>query len=269
MAANLHQMLDMSGRVAIVTGGHAWLGNDMACALAEFGCNIVITSRNLEKARAVAQSISEKYGVDALGLELEQTEYASVQKMADDAFAWKGRIDVLINNAGGGSGKGECDILKRDPEAIKYLIDCNLTGSLFCCKAVGAHMVAAKRGSIINMASCAALVGRDRAMYRDNDKMEQPIDYAAAKGGIVGMTQDLAAYMAPYGVRVNCISPGGFDKGDLPKGFTDAYGRATPLGRMGKMGEEIMGAALYLASDASTYVTGHNLSVDGGFSKCK
>lgn len=269
MAANLHSMLNLENRVAIVTGGHAWLGNDMACALAEFGCDIIITSRELEKAQKVASEIAAQYHVETLGLQLEQTDYASVQRMAEAAHAWKGHVDILINNAGGGSGRGECDFLRRDPEAMRYMIECNLLGAMYCCQAVGRYMAEAQKGSIINMASCAALVGRDRAMYRDNHKMEQPIDYAAAKGGIVGMTQDLAAYMAPYHVRVNAIAPGGFDKHDLPQGFTDAYGRATPLGHMGKMGDEIMGAALFLASDASNYVTGHILSVDGGFSKCK
>ena len=265
----LSQLLRLDGRVAIVTGGSAWLGNDMARALAEFGANIIITSRSAEKAEAAAQRIHEEFGVDTMGVVLEQTDYASVQRMAETAFSWKNRIDILINNAGGGSGKGECDLLKRDPEAIRFMIDSNLTGALFCCKAVGKYMAEAGRGVIINMASCAALVGRDRRMYRDNNKMEQPVDYAAAKGGIIGMTQDLAAYMAPHGVRVNAIAPGGFDKHDLPEGFTRAYGNATPLGRMGEMGREIMGAALYLASDASSYVTGHVLSVDGGFSRCK
>ncbi len=265
----VHGLLNMQGKVAIVTGGHAWLGNDMACALAEYGCDIIITSRELARAEAAAAGIAAKYGVRTLGLTLEQKEYESCSKMARDAFAWQGHIDVLINNAGGGSGMGECDFLKRDPANIKNMIDVNLTGAMFCCRAVGGYMAGAGRGVIINMASIAALVGRNRAMYHESNKMEQPVEYAAAKGGVVGFTQDLAAYMAPYGVRVNCISPGGFDKGDLPKAFTDAYGKLTPMGRMGKMGEEIKGAALYLASDASRYVTGHNLAVDGGFHVCK
>ncbi len=265
----LHGMMRLDGRVAIVTGGHSWLGHDIACALAEFGCNIIITSRIKERAQEAAKSIASTYGVEALGLALEQKDYDSVQRMADDAFAFKGRIDILVNNAGGGSGKGECNFLMRDPKNIANMIDTNLTGAIYCCKAVGTYMAQAKQGCIINMASIAALVGRDRGMYHDTNKMEQPIEYAAAKAGIIGLTQDLSAYMAPYGVRVNCISPGGFDKGDLPPAFTQAYGKATPLGRMGKMGEEIMGAALYLATDASSYVTGHNLVVDGGFHICK
>lgn len=265
----LHTLFDMTGKVAIITGGHAWLGNDIACALAEYGCDIVITSRELARAQEAARKIGETYGVRTLGLELEQKDYASVEKMAADAFQWQGHIDVLVNNAGGGSGNGECNFLKRDPAAIKNMIDVNLTGALYCCRAVCGYMAEAHHGCVINMASIAALVGRDRAMYHDSNKMEQPVEYAAAKGGIISMTQDLAAYMAPYGVRVNCISPGGFDKGDLPEAFTKAYGVATPLGRMGKMGEEIKGAALFLASEASHYVTGHNLAVDGGFHVCK
>lgn len=269
MKTEMHNLFDMQGKVAIVTGGHAWLGNDMACALAEYGCDIIITSRDLVRADAAAAKIAATYGVRTLGLEMEQTDYASVQKMVESAHRWQGHIDVLINNAGGGSGMGECNFLQRDPEAIRYMIDCNLTGALFCCRAVCGYMAEAHSGAVINMASIAALVGRDRTMYHESNKMEQPVEYAAAKGGVIGMTQDLAAYMAPYGVRVNSISPGGFDKGDLPAAFTSAYGKATPLGRMGRMGEEIKGAALYLASDASRYVTGHNLVVDGGFHVCK
>lgn len=265
----LKDLFNMTGRVAVITGGYANLGYDMACALAEYGCHIVITSRQLAKAEETAASIGERFHVDALGLEMDQTKYDSVEKMAEEAFAWKGRIDVLINNAGGGSGFGECDFLKRSPEAIATMINANLTGAMFCCRAICGYMAQAGRGSVINLGSIAALVGRDREMYRVGGKMQQPIDYAAAKGGVVGMTRDLAAYMAPYGVRVNAISPGGFDRHDLPQSFNDAYGRATPLGRMGEVGRELKGAALFLASDASSYVTAHNLVVDGGFSKCK
>ena len=262
-------MFELKDQVAIVTGGHAWLGYDIASILAEYGCSIVITSRNQKRADEAAKKISSIYHVDSLGLTLEQTDYQSVRRMAKDAFTFKERIDILINNAGGGAGKGECDFLKRDPEDIAYMIDCNLTGVLYCCKEVGSYMAECRSGRIVNIASIAALVGRDRRMYHETGKMEQPVEYAAAKAGIVGLTQDLAAYMAPYHVRVNCISPGGFDKGDLPAAFQNAYSRETVMNRMGIMGKEIMGAALYLSSEASSYVTGHNLVVDGGFHICK
>jgi len=120
-------------------------------------------------------------------------------------------------------------------------------------------------GKIINLGSIAGLVGRDRSIYRRNDMNEQPVDYAAAKAGVIGMTRDLAAFLAPYGVYVNSISPGGFERGQ-PEGFIEDYGERTPLGRMGRDGIDIKGAALFLASSASDYVAGENLVVDGGFS---
>jgi len=120
-------------------------------------------------------------------------------------------------------------------------------------------------GKIINVASVAGLVGRDRRMYDRNGMNQQPVDYAAAKAGVIGMTRDLAAVLAPYGVCVNSISPGGFERGQ-PEGFVRDYADRTPLGRMGRDGIDIKAAALFLASSASDYITGHNLVVDGGFS---
>lgn len=268
MENKLEDLFSLKGKVAVVTGGHAWLGNDMAKALAEFGCSIIITSRDKGRADRAAEEISKDFGVDAMGLCLEQKDYESVQKMADDAYNWKGRIDILINNAGGGAGKGECDFLERDPKNIENMVFVNLVGSMFCSQTVGRYMARQKSGSIINIGSIAGIVGRDRGLYHRTNKMEQPVEYAAAKGGVIAYTRDLAAYMSQFNVRVNCISPGGFDKGEVRE-FVNAYGSITPLGRMGQMGREIKGAALYLASDASSYVTGHNLAVDGGFSVCK
>ncbi|MBA7583662.1 2-dehydro-3-deoxy-D-gluconate 5-dehydrogenase [subsurface metagenome] len=124
-------------------------------------------------------------------------------------------------------------------------------------------------GKIINIASIAGLIGRDRRMYHRNQKEEQPIDYAAAKGGVIGMTRDLAGLLSPQGIHVNAISPGGFDKGELPESFVKDYNSETMLDRMGRLGVDLKGAVLFLASPASDYVTGHNLVVDGGFSVWK
>ncbi len=127
-------------------------------------------------------------------------------------------------------------------------------------------MCAQRQGKIISIASIAALVGRDRRIYERNGLNGQPIDYAAAKAGVLGMTRDLAAVLSPWGICVNAISPGGFERDDMPRGFVRDYSDRTPLGRMGRDGVDIKGAALFLASSASDYVTGHNLVVDGGFS---
>ncbi len=119
------------------------------------------------------------------------------------------------------------------------------------------------------MASVAALVGRDRTMYRKSAKMEQPVDYAAAKGGVISLTRDLAGLLCEYNINVNSISPGGFYKEDLPTEFVNLYSDETMQRRMGKMGTDINGTALFLASDASDYITGQNIVVDGGFSVWK
>ena len=186
--------------------------------------------------------------------------------MVEKAKKWKGHIDILVNNAGGGSGNSTGYLFKRSPDDIIQMITTNLIGSLFCCQEVGRHMIEQGKGKIINIASAGGLVGRDRRIYKRNNKEQQPIDYAAAKAGVIGMTKDLAGLLTPMGVHVNAISPGGFDKGDLPDGFVDDFGNMTMQGRMGRMGVDLKGAALFLASSASDYVSGHNLVVDGGFS---
>lgn len=259
-------MFAMKGCVSLITGATAGLGWDMAEVFAEYGSDIVITSRDLEKAQKAAGELAEKYGVDAIGLALDVNDPESVETMAKAACTWKGHMDVLVNNSGGGSGTSEGNLFERSYEAIENMIRTNLIGTVFVCKAVGAYMKQQRSGRIINIGSIAGIVGRDRRMYYNANKMEQPVDYAAAKGGVIALTRDLAAVMAPYGVNVNCISPGGFDKGELPAEFVRLYGDRTALGRMGRMGSDIKGAALFLASAASDYVTGVNLAVDGGFS---
>jgi NAD(P)-dependent dehydrogenase (short-subunit alcohol dehydrogenase family) len=125
-----------------------------------------------------------------------------------------------------------------------------------------------RSGKIVNIASIAGLCGRDRRMYVDGKLKGQPVDYAAAKAGVIGMTMDLAGYLSPNGVYVNAISPGGFERGQPPE-FIELYSRATPLGRMGRDGIDLKGAVLFLSSSASDYVTGQNLTVDGGFTMWK
>jgi short-subunit dehydrogenase len=168
------ELFNLKDKVAIVTGGHAWLGYDMACALAEAGCNIIITSRKLSRAQETAKKIAEEYQVDTLALEMDQCYHENVKTMAENAYKWKGHIDILINNAGGGSGKSEGNLFKRSPEDIINLINTNLIGALFCCQEVGRYMVEQGWGKIINIGSIAGIVGRDRMMYRKNNKMEQP-----------------------------------------------------------------------------------------------
>jgi NAD(P)-dependent dehydrogenase (short-subunit alcohol dehydrogenase family) len=255
----------LDGQVALVTGGARTLGYDMASALAEAGAHLAITSRHLASAERAAVELASAYGIDVLPLQVDVRAYDQVAAMARDAHQWKGRIDVLVNNAGGGGGQGSTNLFERSPGDMVDLITTNLIGALYCCKEVGLRMAEQGRGKIINIASIAGLVGRDRAMYTQTGLAQQPVDYAAAKAGVLGMTRDLAAYLAPMGVYVNAISPGGFERGQ-PRAFIEAYSERTALGRMGRDGIDLKAAALFLASSASDYVTGENLVVDGGFS---
>ena len=213
---------------------------------------------------ACVSGMNAQYGRDVEPHELDVCNHAAIAALADRIRRWKGHVDVLVNNAGGGLGLTPTHLFERKPEHIVQLIHTNLIGAIYCCQVFGKIMAEQGQGKIINIASIAGMVGRDRRMYYETGLPEQPIDYAAAKAGLLGATMDLAAILAPMGICVNAISPGGFERGQ-PEAFVRAYGDRTPLGRMGRDGIDLKGAVLFLASPASDYVTGHNLVVDGGF----
>ena len=266
---SLPESFRLDDRVAVITGGASGLGFDMAETFAAAGCNVIVTSRSLERATQSAKRLADLHGIEIRGLKLEQCEADSIARCIADADQWKGRIDILVNNAGAGLAPAETEFLKRDQRDIAAMIAASLTGVIYCCQEAARRMAKQNAGKIINIASVSGIIGRARGIYRRNGVKELPVDYAAAKAGVIGLTRDLAAYMAPYHVQVNSISPGGFDKGRAPPAFVAEFGTLTPLGRMGQMGQDIKGAALFLASSASDYITGQNLVVDGGFSTVK
>jgi len=261
----VEELFAVSGKVAFVTGGARHLGFDAASILAAAGCHLAISSRSLESAEAAAKRVRERYGVETLALTMDQRRNEDVAEAFRQVTKWKGRLDILVNNAGGTPGSSPVALLERDPDDIAELIQLNLTGMLYCCREAGGLMVEKGAGKIINIASVAGLLGRDRRVYERSGMGGQPVEYAAAKAGVIGMTRDLSGYLSPKGVFVNAISPGGFERGQPPK-FIHDYSERTPLGRMGRDGIDLKGALLFLASPASDYVTGHNLVVDGGFS---
>jgi len=262
----LPALFSLQGKVALITGGARNLGYDIASSLAEAGADVIITSRQQASAATASGVLGGQYKVDTLGLELDQRRHEAVAAAVAAAHAWKGRIDILVNNAGGGSGQSAGNIFERSPADVEELVQTNLIGVLHCCQAVGKLMAARRTGKIINIASIAGLLGRDRRMYERHQMKGQPVDYAAAKAGVLGLTRDLAGALSPFGVHVNAISPGGFARENLPPGFIQDYSDRTPLGRMGRDGVDLKGAALFLAAPASDYITGQNLVVDGGFS---
>ena len=264
MHEEIDRLFDLAGKTALVTGGARHLGLDAASILAAAGCAVAVTSRTVESAEAAAAKLQAQYGVPTLGLALDQTQFDDVNRVVQAVLAWRPHIDILINNAGGGVGSSPALLVEREPADIAKMIETNLTGVLYCCRQVGAHMMANRSGKIVNVASIAGMGGRDRRVYARTGLAGQPVDYAAAKAGLIGMTRDLAGYLSPHGINVNCVSPGGFERGQ-PEAFIREYSERTPLGRMGRDGEDLKGAILFLSSPASDYITGENLTVDGGF----
>jgi NAD(P)-dependent dehydrogenase (short-subunit alcohol dehydrogenase family) len=263
----VQQLFDLSGKVFLVAGGARHLGRDMSEALAESGADGVLTSRDVASANATAAEIGQATGRRVLGLSLDATDEQDIERAFAATLEQFGRLDVLVNCVGGGGGgaSGASVQLEERPRAAwDSLQEANVTAPFLLCKHAAPVMQGQGGGSIINVASIAGLIGRDRRVYPP-EMPPQPIDYAAAKAAVIGLTKDLAAYLGPRGVRVNALSPGGFERGQ-PQAFIDAYSDKTPLQRMGRDGIDLKGAVVFLASEASAYVTGHNLVVDGGFS---
>lgn len=267
MNPTIAQLFDLSGKVFLVTGGARNLGNDMACALAEAGADGVLTSRSAADAEEAAQKLSDQTGRRVVGLALDVTGEAAVQSVVAQVQQLFGSLDILVNNAGGGGTmmKGApADLEARPREAWDTTFAGNMTSVFMVCKHVVPIMKEQGSGSIINIASIAGIVGRDRSVYVEG-MSAQTLDYAAAKAAVIGFTRDLAGYLSGTGIRVNAISPGGFGRGQVA-GFVERYNAKTPLGRMGQDGVDLKGATVFLASEAAAYVHGHNLVVDGGFS---
>jgi gluconate 5-dehydrogenase len=255
-AVHVKQLFDLSGRVAFITGGSIGLGRQMAEALAEMGANIALCARKKERCQQAAEELKQ-LGVQTLALSCDVKDPASVQQAVDATVAQFGRIDVLINNAGISWGAPTETMSLADWHKV---IETNLTGTFLCSQAVGKHMIAQGRGGkIINIASVAGLGGSSADTV-------QTIAYHASKGGVVTFTKDLACQWAVHNIQVNAIAPGWF-----PTHMSDwviehkkeILLKTIPQRRFGS-DHDLKGAAVFLASDASAYVTGHILVVDGG-----
>lgn len=243
----------LDGQVAVVVGGAGGLGAAIARGLAEAGAAVAIADLNAAQAKATAAELTTG-GSRALPVEVDVSARESVERMATEVETRLGPIDVLVNGAGITHRGAAVDF----PEAQwDRIIAVNLTGVFLASQAVGRRMVARRRGRIINIASIAGQIG-----------LTGTIAYSASKGGVIMLTRALAVEWAPHNVRVNAIAPSWFSTnlGELihrePE-YAERSMRRVPVGRMGKP-DELVGAALYLASEASSMVTGHILAVDGG-----
>ncbi len=262
---SVQELFDMTGRVALVTGGRMGLGLDEASALADLGAQVVITSRSVRRAQEAAELLSSRAKVRVVGMRLDVTDKSSVTATFEEVFELFGRLDVLVNNAGGVPGAAKVNLLDRRLEDWNAVISTNLTGTFLCSQAAALIMKRQGRGSIINISSIAGIIGRDQRIYEGLDLRPNFPDYAASKAGVLGLTRENAAFLGRYGIRVNAILPGGFRR-ELPEEFVRRYSDKTALGRMGRDGYDIKGAVVLLASDAGAYITGEGLVVDGGFS---
>jgi gluconate 5-dehydrogenase len=261
----IQELYDLTGKVALVTGGARTLGYDMALALAEAGADVAITSRTLENAQASAQKITAATGRKAVGFACDVRFEEQAQTTVAAVLAAFGKIDILVNNAGNVLSTPENKPLEIRPlEDWNLCVDTNMKGAFLMTKhVVAAAMKPARSGVIINIGSVAGMGGKDHRVYQGTNMGGITIDYAGAKGAIINMTREMACWLAQYNIRVNCISPGGFFR-NQPDPFPAQYSYLVPMGRMGQDGKEMKGPVVFLASEASSYVTGINLPVDGG-----
>ncbi len=248
---------DLTGRVAVVTGASSGLGVELARALAGAGARLVLAARRIDRLESLARQL-ELEGAEALAVRCDLTDERDIDALVRSTMDHFHAVDVLINNA------GITEVVRAEDEPIETfdrVVSVNLRGVFLCTQRFGRHMLAARRGSVVNIASVLGLVGSGQVPQAS---------YAAAKGAIINLTREIAAQWARRGVRVNAIAPGWFESEMTGEMFADERsqkwmrGRA-PMGRPGVAGE-LDGALLFLASDASSFVTGQTIAVDGGWS---
>jgi NAD(P)-dependent dehydrogenase (short-subunit alcohol dehydrogenase family) len=253
MSADLFSLAD---RVAVVTGASAGLGVSLAEGLAAAGAKLVLAARRVDRLEELAARL-EAGGSECLAVACDVTDAASVEELARRSLEHFGAVDVLVNNA------GITEVVPAEEETVECfdgVLDVNLRGVFLCSQHFGRAMLERKKGAIVNVASMLGLVGSGQVPQAS---------YAASKGGVINLTRELAAQWARRGVRVNAIAPGWFASEMTAEMFGDEGSHKwmrnrTPMGRPGQDGE-LIGALLFLASDASTFVTGQTISVDGGW----
>ena len=257
----LKELFDLSGRVAVVTGGSTGLGLQMAEAMAEFGAKVVICARKADRL-ATAEVKLREYGAEVLTVACDVAKAEAVASLHDQVMERFGGVDILINNAG---RAWVAPVEEMPLERWQQVFDLNITAPFMLAQAFGRHMITQKKGSIINIASIAGLVGRNPDAYNS-------IAYGSSKGALVNFTRDLAIKWARHNIRVNAICPG-FIETPMLEGVLGAEVMAPyreriryqhQLGRLGRP-EEIASVALFLLSEDASFVSGQALAVDGGF----
>lgn len=256
----IQELFNLAGRTALITGATGHLGRALADALAEGGARVIVSSRSRSIAREVAESLGGRERGRHLAVALDHLDETSIEEGVAEALAQAGRIDILVNN---GHAPLAADWTGVTGEEFTNQL-ANATGYFLLARKVRDHAVARQgTASIIMLGSMYGVVGSYPDAYADLCSAS-PVAYHALKGGIVQMTRHLAVYWARDGIRVNCLSPGPFPGPQAPQELIVRLREKSPMGRMGRP-HELKGAVLFLASDASSYVTGQNLLIDGGW----
>jgi NAD(P)-dependent dehydrogenase (short-subunit alcohol dehydrogenase family) len=273
MSPQVEKLFDLSGRVAIITGGCGLLGYRHAQVIAAAGGIPVLVDLGSTDPPGRARELAETHGVRALGCGADVTSPAEVRALLATVLAEFGSVDILINNAANNpkvessSGGGWSRLENFSLAMWEADIAVGLTGAFLCSQVIGAEMARRNQGVIINVASDLAVIAPDQRLYlqdgvRPDEQPVKPVTYSVVKTGLIGLTRYLATYWADRGVRVNAISPGGVFDGQ-PEEFVSRLQKLIPLSRMARV-DEYQGAILFLCSDASSYMTGTNLVIDGG-----
>jgi len=270
--ASIADLFDLTGTTAMVTGGCGLLGDVFCRALSTFGASVAIIDLAESEPDRAAVELSKAYGGGAIGVVCDVSSPDSVAAAVTRTEQEFGSVDVLVNNA----AAKPSDMREWVRPAEEFSLDIwrevmavNLDGLFLMSRSVGRSMISGKRGgSIIHISSVYGTLAPNPAIYEGSSHLGGPMNtppvYSASKAGVVGLSRYLAAYWAPHGIRVNTISPGGVASGQNAT-FQERYGHRVPLGRMAEA-EELCGALVFLASRASSYITGQNILVDGGLS---
>lgn len=260
------ELFSLAGHVAWITGASGLLAEQYALALSEFGADLILTDIQLEGSQSLAARVTAAHGVRTRAYLHDVTSRASWETTLAKALDELGRVDVLINNAAltnrSQTANFTAPFQSFPLEDWNAILNVNLTGTFLGCQVVGEHMLRCGSGNIINVGSLYGLVSPHHRMYAGTE-IVQPPAYSISKAGVIALTRYLATLWADRGVRVNCVTPGGIWNQPSDE-FAERFGRLNPIGRMGWK-EELRGAIVYLASDASSHCVGHNLIVDGGW----
>ncbi|MGY0375132.1 SDR family oxidoreductase [Clostridium sp. JNZ J1-5] len=255
-------IFDLHEKVVLITGGSGYLGTAMSEILSEFGANLVMASRDEQKNLKLKQNLEYKYGNHVETMNLDISNSIMINEVVENILKKYGKIDVLINNSYFGAG---AELLNMSEEDWNKGIDGSINGVFRLTKAVLISMIEKRYGKIINIASMYGIVAPDVSIYEGNN-FYNPANYGIGKAGIIQFTKYIAAVYGKYGITCNCVSPGPFPNDSVQKNekFINNLERKVPLGRIGKP-EELKGVIALLSSDASSYINGANISVDGGW----